>query len=144
MRRAIFTPILFALAVGATGCSAPVPDAPTAIPPEQTCAELSDVGTLVSNLHFAQTEGRLAGNEYSGAMRLAARMLGRVGVEPGTELARIVSALQDAAPVSQSAGVDPTAAEWYETWADVQDACNEAMGVTDPLDGFGIEGWVGG
>lgn len=149
MHRVIFAPLLLAFAAIATGCSAPTAPPSPPISPEQTCAELSDVGTLVTNLHFAETEGRLAGNEYNGAMRLAARMLARVEVEPSTELAEIVSTLQEVAPAAPlgaagSAGVDPTDAEWYETWAEVQDACNDAMGVTDVLDGFGIEGWVGG
>lgn len=149
MRRLIAAPILVAFAIVATGCTAPAPAASPPIPPEQTCTELSDVGTLVSNLTFAESEGRLVGHEYDGAMRLAARMLGRVAVEPNTELGEVVSALRAAAPAGPagaagSPGVDPTASEWVEAWALVQDTCNEAMGVTDPIDGFGIEGWVGG
>jgi hypothetical protein len=142
-------PIAFALTLIATGCTAPETSTAAPIAAEQTCAELSDVGTLVANLRFAESEGRLAGNEYSGAMRLAARMLARVPVESDTALAEVVSALQGAAPAAvlgaaSSVGVDPAATDWVESWARVQDACNEAMGVTDVLGGFGIEGWVGG
>jgi len=118
------------------------------VPAEDTCTELSDVGTLVNNWRFAQSQGRLIENEYNGGMRLAARMLARVPVEPGTPLADAVADLQALAPATPpggiGTGVDPENVEWYAAFSAVADACNAALGATDVLDGFATEGWVGG
>ena len=137
---------------GCAGASSPgtVPPQPVGTPVagEQTCTELSDVGTLIANWQFAQSEERLVGNEYEGGMRLASRLLHRVPVEPGTPLADAVLAAQAVTPTgppgSMFAALDPTSSEWQEAWRGVIDACNVALGADDPLEGFATEGWVGG
>ena len=138
-------PVFAAGALVLTGCvaPAPVPDPePTAnsIASDETCMEVSDVGTLVFNLGATHREGRLSDLEWVGVQQLAARMLDRVRAEPGTELSDALDALQGtiSRPVEGLLRIDVESAEWSETFQAFDMACRKT-GFE-----FGVFGWVGG
>ncbi len=120
------------------GCTASPPPASDVaeVTASDTCAALGDVGTLVLNVKTADAQGRVVGGEFDGAMRLAARWVHRIPVEPGTDLAAAIDGVIDAAPLQ--AGVDPLSDEWNAAFAAAGDVCEAETG------SFGVEGWNGG
>ncbi len=137
-----------AFAVGAvvlTSCTAPAPSPvpdPTiaAIPADETCIEVSDLGTLVFNLGTTHRDGRLSDLEWVGVEQLAARMLDRVRAEPGTELADALDELQGtiSRPVESLITVDVESEGWYTAFQAFDRECR------DTGFEFGVFGWVGG
>ena len=113
-----------------------------AVSTEETCSQLSDVQTILSNTRTAFAEGRLLQQEFDGAGRLATRMLGSVDVEPGTALADAVASAQQFAPgleiYSVEAPPDFTSQEWYAMAEDLTRTCSESG---SPI---AVAGWVGG
>lgn len=109
--------------------------APPVAPAEDVCLELSDVGTLVFNMQNGKNAGRIPGEEYQGAMYLAASMLSRVekSDDPGVNTA--VDELKAAAGTNE---VDPDSHAWVAAFADVSHGCAAVLGE------FGVRGWVGG
>lgn len=114
----------------------------TAVSPEETCAQLIDVGTLLHNEGVAHAEGRIADVEYAAAQQLVGRMVHRVDVTPGTPLAEAVATLEIVVgPYTPGHGAttfDATSEQWRAVFADARDECTRA-GVQ-----FYAEGWSGG
>lgn len=143
MRFTRVAPLVLIVAGVLTGCTAaPAPDAPTpsstAIAVDETCAQLSDVKTLINNLSLTRDQGRLLDAEWYGALTLAARMLQRIDVEPGTPIETKLAALQDITPTTGDAtfaGYDPASPEWIAAYQEVALLCGE---------NYGTSGWVGG
>jgi hypothetical protein len=136
---------LTASAILLTGCTTPPADplpSPTveAISSNDTCEQVSDVGTIVFNLGSTYREGRLSALEWIGVEQLAARMLDRVRAEPGTELSDALETLQRtiSRPVGALIKVDVESEEWYAAFQSFDLACQHT-GFE-----FGVYGWVGG
>jgi len=141
-------PVLLVLTLA--GCSAapaaepePAP-VPTAEPVSvvETCADLSNMLTLLDNASTSNHEGRMTGQELYGAVLLSEALLEDVDVEPGTGLAGEVSILQN---LGAEFGIinydhDPRTefSDWNASMDNVADLCEDG-GVQ-----FGIVGWTGG
>jgi len=141
-------PVLLVLSL--VGCSAVPAAAPTPAPVPtmepvgivETCADLSNMLTLLDNASASNHDGRLTNQELHGAVLLSESLLDDVDVEPGTGLADEVSILQN---LGAEFGVlnydhDPRIefSDWNASMNNVADLC-EAGGVQ-----FGIMGWTGG
>lgn len=135
VRVALSPPILLAVLV--TSCTAaPAADSVSAAASaEDVCLELVDVGTLVFNMKSGYDAGRIPGQEYQGAMYLAASMLSRVGSSDDADVDSAVEGLKSAAGAD---AVDPGSEAWVTAFADVSDSCGAVLGE------FGVRGWVGG
>lgn len=137
-----FTRLGWIPAFGATmillsACATPSPDplpTPTveAVSLQDSCLELSDVQTLTFHLRLMYDEGRLSDLEWQGVRQLAARMVTRIDVEPGSELEPKLGALQKLAEPNDSGSlgiIDPESLEWNEALQGVAAVCGEALGI---------------
>jgi hypothetical protein len=141
------------------GCTAATPSPPTptptpdetgsvsmtiqgAITPEETCAELMDINTLLANQRLALQQGRVSEQEYDGLTRVVARAVHRIEVGPGYGLTTAVDRLREATGTpalgAMTVPFDPDSPEWAEAFAEARDACIR-YGVD-----FGSEMWTGG
>jgi hypothetical protein len=137
-RAAAFALTICATALLASCTSSPPPPSPPTPSPvsaERICLQLSDVGTLVFNMRQARDAGRIPGEEYQGAMYLAASMLTHVDDSDDSAVNAVLAELQAAAGVN---AVNPDSAEWAAAFTDVSDSCAAVLGE------FGVVGWVGG
>lgn len=127
-----------------SGCSAapaPIP-APTPVPATDAFDVLSDTLTIIYNAASAHREGRSTQQEYDGAKAVAARVLARAPVDPGTPLAAAFQRLQEVAPgdaTPKTAGLYDTESQvWRDALADASDACKDAGAE------LAISKWTGG
>ena len=113
---------------------------PAAAAPEETCAQLIDINTLLSNEAIAFMQGRIADIEYNSVQQLAGRMVHRVAVAPGTDLAETIDTLKIVVGPYAPSGTsfDATTDQWAAVFSDAQDECTR-VGVA-----FYTEGWTGG
>jgi hypothetical protein len=127
---------VFGASVVLSACATPAPDplpTPTvaAISLQDSCHELSDVQTLISNLRLTHDDGRLSDLEWQGALQLAARMVARIDVEPDSALEPKLRALQELAEPSASGAlaiVHPESLEWNEALQAAGALCGEDFG----------------
>jgi hypothetical protein len=121
------------------GCTVPAPvPTPTPISLQDSCHELSDVQTLIANLSLTHDDGRLSDLEWQGVLQLAARMVARIDVEPGSAFEPKLRVLQELAAPTDSGAlaiVDPRSLEWNEALQAAGAICG---------DDFGTYGWSGG
>jgi hypothetical protein len=133
------------LILALAGCTAatPTPEpTPEPIAAEESCAQFDDVQTILVNAQGARRDERMEEQEYQGWLRLAARALSRIDVQPGTDVATALQHAQDAAPAVKlgavaSSGINESTA-WFEAVDEVRLAC-EASGVE-----LAVERFVGG
>ena len=115
--------------------------APPAITAAETCAQLIDINTLLSNEGLAFAQKRIADIEYTAVQQLAGRMVHRIDVAADTALAETVDTLKIVVgpytPTSRTT-FDATTDQWAAVFADARDECTRA-GVA-----FYAEGWTGG
>lgn len=113
---------------------------PPAVTAEETCAQLIDINTLLSNEGLAFAQKRIADIEYNSVQQLAGRMVHRVDVAPDTALAETVDTLKIVVGAYAPSGTafDATTDQWAAVFADARDECTRA-GVA-----FYTEGWTGG
>jgi hypothetical protein len=152
-RRAAVVAIALAAASVLSGCMSAAPAAPPSpsptaeasagaeVGPEEVCAQLIDINTLIYNEKTALDQGRIADVEYQSVNRLAGRMVHRVDVTAEADLARAVDALREVVgPYKPGAmtGFDPASEEWTDAFSAAKDECTRA-GVE-----FYVEGWTGG
>jgi hypothetical protein len=114
----------------------------TPVSVKETCAEVSDVLTIIANAQSSFRDGRSIAQEYDGAMQLAARIMSRVQVENGTDLAKAIAAgkaVATATPVGRVGPVlNPDSKEWGAAIGTISDACLAAG------EQVGISMWTGG
>ena len=114
----------------------------SAVPtPRDTCDELIDINSLISNERFALDQGRVAEQEYEAFNRLVGRLVLRIDTSNRSVLASAVEQLQTiVGPYRMGAMTtfDPTTKQWTDAFAVAQAECEDA-GVE-----FYVEAWVGG
>jgi len=155
VRSATTVVVALAAASALAGCVAgtPAPEAtptPTdtfaatisrSVTPTETCAQLIDINTIIYNAGLDVYQGRMAQQEADGYTRIAARLVHRIDVEPGTGLATAVEALQSVTTEMKPGAIvpfDPTDPAWAAAFSDAKDECTRA-GVE-----FYVEGFTGG
>ena len=132
-----------ALLSGCTASSAPAPS-PTdsTVSAAESCDQFGDVETILHNARVSFTEGRSIQQEYTGAARLAARVLGRIPSEPGTDVAKSLEELRTIAPAGDigdvAAGYDPESEAWSDAAQNLIQAC-AAEGAD-----VAVSAWTGG
>ena len=109
--------------------------------PQETCAELVDVNTLLHNQAVAFGEGRVSQPEWDGLRQLVGRLVQRIDTSAGSDLADAVDGLKgvvgDSRPGAPAA-VDPTSAAWTAAFDEANAECAQAGSE------LYSEGWTGG
>ncbi|KJC63810.1 hypothetical protein [Agreia bicolorata] len=139
------------LLVGCAGSPAPASEpTPTATPTStssavsaaESCDQFGDVETTLHNARTSFREGRTSQQEYSGATRLAARILSRIPSESGTDVGDALTALQSVAPAAAVGVVktsfDPDGPEWSAAVDEFTAACK-----TEGAE-VAVSAWTGG
>jgi hypothetical protein len=139
------------LLVGCAGSSAPASEQASTASPTPTssvvsaaesCDQFGDVLTVLQNARTSFREGRTSQQEYSGATRLAARILSRIPGEPGTGVGDALTELQSVAPAAPMGVVatsfDPEGPQWDAATAAFTAAC-AAEGAE-----VAVSAWTGG
>jgi hypothetical protein len=153
VRRAAVMGAALAVTSVLSGCVSAAPAAPPSpsptveasagaeVGPQEVCAQLIDINTLIYNEKTALDQGRIADVEYQSVNRLAGRMVHRVDVTAEADLARAVDELREVVgPYKPGAmtGFDPASEEWTDAFSAAKDECTR-VGVE-----FYVEGWTGG
>jgi hypothetical protein len=135
-------PFLMFSLVGCSATNADVEVTPEPITAGVSCGQFGDVQTIVFNAQTARKDLRMEEQEYQGWLRLAARVLSRIDVQPDSDLAIAVQHAQDSAPAAPLGSIVPSGINestvWFEAVDEVRIAC-EAGGAE-----FALEGFVGG
>ncbi|MBF4633520.1 hypothetical protein ITJ38_03780 [Agreia pratensis] len=139
------------LLVGCAGSSAPASEpsatatpTPTssAVSATESCDQFGDVLTVLQNARTSFREGRTSQQEYSGATRLAARILSRIPSEPGTAVGNALTELQSVAPAAAvgvvATSFDPDGPEWNAATDKFTAACKSEGAEV------GVSAWTGG
>jgi hypothetical protein len=131
-----------------SGCAASSVPGTTATPTggavsaAESCGQFGDVLTILQNARVSFTDGRSSQQEYTGAARLAARVLERIPGEPGTDIAKALEELRTIAPAGDigdvTASYDPEGAAWSDAVQDLIQACS-AEGAD-----VAVSAWTGG
>lgn len=131
--------LLAALLVGCTVTTPSIEITPEPVAAEVSCGQFGDVQAIVVNAQKARADLRMQEQEYQGWLRLAARVLSRIDVQPDSDLAAALQHAQEAAPAVPLGAIVPSgineSKEWFDAVDEVRLGC-EASGVELALEGF--------
>jgi hypothetical protein len=109
--------------------------------PQETCAQLTDISTLLHNQAVAFAEQRVSQLEWDGQRQLVSRLVQRIDTSAGSDLADAVDGMKSVVGVSRPGvptTVDPASAAWNTAFDEAKAECAQA-GVE-----VYSEGWTGG
>ncbi|WP_411700614.1 hypothetical protein [Conyzicola sp.] len=109
--------------------------------PQEICAELIDVNTLLHNEGVAFVEGRVGQQELRASHQLVGRLVQRIDTSIGTDLSDAVKDMKVAVGEGRPGApttFDPATESWSSAFAEAKAECAQA-GVE-----VYAEGWTGG